>query len=244
MKKSTPISTIKKFLQIAMKPVGKTLYVYGGGWNEEDTGAGKGARRLGISPTWNAFYATQDKNYNYKMYAYKNALGLDCTGYVGWAIYNTLETEDEKEGYVFSSKEMVTQLADLGLGKKIDKTQIKEYKPGDILGSSINKHVWISLGQCADNSVLFVHASPPGISVCGTPTPTNQEKSQAITIATEFMKTNHPDWYGKFPQSTSRGIDYLENFDLFHWNIGETGILTDRENILGLTPEAVLKALL
>ncbi len=30
--------SIKGFIQTALKPLGTTMYIYGGGWNEEDTG--------------------------------------------------------------------------------------------------------------------------------------------------------------------------------------------------------------
>ena len=50
------------FLQIAVQPVGQTMYVWGGGWNEEDTGAGAEAVTLGVSPAWAEFAAKQDEH--------------------------------------------------------------------------------------------------------------------------------------------------------------------------------------
>ena len=41
---------------VATEPIGKCLYVYGGGWNEEDTAAGVEALSYGISPVWVDFY--------------------------------------------------------------------------------------------------------------------------------------------------------------------------------------------
>ncbi|MBO7711897.1 MAG: Ig-like domain-containing protein, partial [Lachnospiraceae bacterium] len=49
--------TIKNYLLGAFIPVGKVLYVWGGGWTD--------ATRKGISSTMKKWYNSQDKNYNY-----------------------------------------------------------------------------------------------------------------------------------------------------------------------------------
>lgn len=46
---SKPIHTTTDFLKNALKPVGQTLYIYGGGWNEAQTGSGTEALTLGLS---------------------------------------------------------------------------------------------------------------------------------------------------------------------------------------------------
>lgn len=45
---SKPIHTTTDFLKNALKPVGQTLYIYGGGWNEAQTGSGTEALTLGL----------------------------------------------------------------------------------------------------------------------------------------------------------------------------------------------------
>ena len=57
--------TLQEFLKIAMEPVGQTMYVWGGGWNEEDTGAGIEATTLGLSSQWKIFFEQQSSNYDY-----------------------------------------------------------------------------------------------------------------------------------------------------------------------------------
>ena len=42
-------STLKELLLTALQPVGSTMYVWGGGWNEADTGAGPDAVTIGVS---------------------------------------------------------------------------------------------------------------------------------------------------------------------------------------------------
>ena len=107
--------TIKEFLKTGLEPMGTTMYTYGGGWNEEDTGAGTEARTIGLSARWAEFAAQQTSSYNYKDYDYKKNgdvihLGLDCSGYVGWVLYNTLETENGKEGYVDYNNKVLERL--------------------------------------------------------------------------------------------------------------------------------------
>ena len=51
--------TLKNFLKTALMPVGKTMYVWGGGWNKEDTGAGIEAVSIGLSPNWEKFTRKQ-----------------------------------------------------------------------------------------------------------------------------------------------------------------------------------------
>ena len=55
---SKPIHTTTDFLKNALKPVGQTLYIYGGGWNEAQTGSGTEALTLGFSKEWKSFYDT------------------------------------------------------------------------------------------------------------------------------------------------------------------------------------------
>lgn len=234
-------ATVKNFLKTSIMPVGKTLYIYGGGWNKEDTGAGDSAKTIGLSPKWYEFYLTQNKNYNHKKYSYQIELGLDCTGFIGWAIYNTLETENGKDGYVYLANEMVDKYADTGMGKKINKNDIVDYKPGDILASKTDNHAWICIGQCSDGSVLFVHSSPPGVSICGTPTKDKNMDSEAVKIATKIMSERYPDWYKRYPSSVNRNIQYLKNYDMFRWNIDNSGLL-DPDQLTNMNIDEIVES--
>ena len=69
--------TLTDFLSISTLPVGNTMYVWGGGWNEEDTAAGIEAVTLGLSPQWATFASWQDSSYNYKNTRYQIHDGLD-----------------------------------------------------------------------------------------------------------------------------------------------------------------------
>lgn len=158
---SKPIHTTTTFLKNALKPVGQTLYIYGGGWNEAQTGSGTEALTLGLSKEWKSFYDSQDSSYNYENYMYEIHKGLDCSGYVGWTIYNTLETKsNHSNGYVLKAEEMTKAFANMKLGSYKD--SIQNAKPGDIV-SMANAHVYIVLAVCEDGSLLIAHSSPPAL---------------------------------------------------------------------------------
>ena len=226
------IPTALSFLQIALQPVGSTMYVWGGGWNQEDTGAGEEATTLGVSPQWAAFAAQQDSSYNMNNTRYQIHDGLDCSGYVGWAVYNLLETENGRPGYVMSSTQMARGLSEMGLGQYIPMGELDGVRPGDIL--SMEGHVWIALGTCEDGSVLFVHSSPPGVMISGTRLRDNSE-SQATALAKELMQTYYPDWYARFPES-ARSHRYLTESSAMRWYPEQ---LSDPDGIFQMTARQI-----
>ena len=74
----------------ALLPVGKTLYVWGGGHNWSD------ATRKGISPKWKQWYDSNSSSYNYRYYMDLSEAteqkGLDCSGFVGWSVYQIMQS--------------------------------------------------------------------------------------------------------------------------------------------------------
>ena len=231
--------TLKKFLKTAVSPVGSTMYVYGGGWNEADTGAGKYAVSIGVAEEWRDFYEEQDSGYDSSLHRYKINKGLDCSGYIGWAVYNTLETENGKDGYVFFAEEFADKLSGLGFGEKTEKNNISEYKAGDIMSSQSDSHAWICLGQCSDGSVVFVHSSPPGVRICGTACPDGKRDSEAVSLATQYMSSEFPDWYGKYPDCF-KGLSYLTNYSQFRWYTGENGVIDDPDGYSQMSASEIL----
>lgn len=228
------IPTLLDFLKIATQPVGNTMYIWGGGWNEEDTAAGIEATTLGLSPNWAAFAGKQNAGYNYKNHRYRIHDGLDCSGYVGWAVYNTLETENGRPGYVYKSTDMSQKLADRGLGSAIK--NVDTWQPGDIV--SMKGHIWIALGQCADGSVLLLHSSPPGVMFSGTLLP-DGSGSDASRLAEQIMQTHYPLWYARYPES-ARSHNYLKNTTTLRWS---AEVLADPQGIAELSAEEVTELL-
>ena len=229
--------TIEAFLQHAIEPVGSTLYVWGGGWNEEDTGAGKEAKTIGLSKKWKRFYQEEAENYDYTQHAYEIHNGLDCSGFVGWVVYNTKESKNNQSGYVTESGNIPSLYQKKGFGSVRKASDVKNYKPGDIMAN--DEHVYIVLGQYKDGSVLLFHASPPGVRICGTTTASGNQNSQAIQAACQIMRTEYPKWYQKFP-NCAVDASYLTDYDQFRWN---TKTMKDAEKIQKLSAKQIVKLL-
>lgn len=231
--------TLKYLLQNAMMPMGRVLYIYGGAWNKADTGSGIEAKSLGLSPHWLDFFEMQDSSYNSDEHSYSIHSGLDCSGYIAWTLYNTFRKEDSKD-YLVTSTKMAKNYADRGWGYYTPREEILLRRPGDIM--STKGHVWLSLGECEDGSVLLVHATPPGVKLSGTMTPDGKSDSMAHKLAVEYMKKYRPHFAEKFPKMYPNRVGYLREYDQFSWDF-QTGVLTDPDGIQYMRPREVLKIL-
>lgn len=238
---------IKNLLLTALMPVGNTMYIYGGGWNLDDTGAGIDTRSIGLSPMWRDFYKKQDSTYNFRDYNHKIFpsvvhLGLDCSGYVGWVLYNVMNRRDMCYGFVDSAKKIASNLEKLGYGKLEERDKITNYIAGDIFSSSCNdcSHVFICIGKCCDGSLLLLHSSPPGVMLSGTVNINNSQNSIAINLSHIYMKKFYPHWYSRYSNCLNRDYSYLSHYDRFTW---DAKLMTDEENYRNLKPDAILEDL-
>ena len=221
--------TIKNYLLAAMQPVGRTLYVWGGGHNSD------GARK-GVSPLWVSWYNSQNRNYNYENYdnlsVSNTTKGLDCSGYVGWTTYQIMNTYS-----TVVSGEIGALYKGEGWGTAynqnyLSKTNWKLY-PGDIGYDS--GHTWIVLGQCADKSVVVLHSTPQaGVQISGTTTPSGDYGSQAVALAKQYMSKFKG--YKKFNYSPSCG-NYIRRGNYLRWN---TKTMADPEGYRNKTANQIL----
>lgn len=46
------------------------MYIWGGGWNKADTGAGTDGLRIGLNASWRKFCAKQKASYNYRKHRF------------------------------------------------------------------------------------------------------------------------------------------------------------------------------
>lgn len=233
-------STLKKLLLTALQPVGSTMYVWGGGWNKADTGAGIDARTIGVSSRWRTFFEKQDSSYDYQTTRYQIRDGLDCSGYIGWCIYNILEAKNKKTGYVMSARKMAQDFASRGWGSYTEAGRVSDYRAGDIMSSS--GHVWMVVGECGDGSVVLLHASPPGVQLAGTPTPDGRADSEAVALARKYMKQYFPEWYGKYP-NCAKGSSYLTDYGRMRWDLSGNVIMSDPDHYRDKTADKILRDL-
>ncbi len=232
------MKSISDMLKTAAMPLGKTMYIYGGGWNESDDGAGQECLSYGLSEKWSGFASSCGADYNFKDYDYRKNkevihLGLDCSGYVGWVLYNVLGDR----GYVFKSGNVVKSLVQMGLGERVERDKVSIRQAGDIFSSACGccSHVFICVGQCGDGSMLLIHSSPPGVRLAGTPSLYSSGASQAEYLAEKYMKKFYPKWYARYPV-VSTDSKYLTHYEQL-----KNTFLSDREGLREKDCEEVLE---
>ena len=228
-------STIKNLLRTGLAPIGSTMYVWGGGWNKADTGAGVTTRRTGLFSRWRSFAEGKTENYDYTKYLYKINSGLDCSGFAGFCIYNVMNTKNGKKGYVKKSTYMSKWLKKKGLGYYAPASKVKNHKAGDIM--SCKGHVWIAIGDCSDGSSVILHSSPPMVSLAGTPSKKGTKNSKAVKLARKYMKKYYPLLYKKYPNMIYRDKSYLKEYNRMRWN---TGTLSDPDGYKKMNASKVL----
>lgn len=260
------VHTLKNFLATAMEPVGTTLYIYGGGWNWQDTASGPQAVTIGVPRSWSYFFQSQDSSYTYKNNAdhtksfyphngwneYYYA-GADCSGYVGWAVYNLMNSHSGGQGMVQKASSMAENFAKRGWGvvtKTLTGIDENKFCPGDIF--SMSGHVWICLGTCGDGSLVILHSTPsesrrgfPGggvqISAVG-----NSSNCEAYRLACRVMAYFFPEWDRRY-QAVLK--DYNEYTTVcknasgrFRWNL-EGSVLSDPDGYRAMSPQEILEDL-
>lgn len=206
--------TLTELLRTAMLPIGNTLYVWGGGWNKNDTGAGKSALSFGVQKEWIEFSNSQTIEYNFHKTKYQIHNGLDCSGYIGWLLYNVGIAQNYNSSFVMSSTIISQTLADLKLGSYTPSNKLVDFQCGDIM--STKGHVYIVITPCDDGSILLAHASPPAVQISGTVCPNGNPNSQAITIANEYAKTFDCKWQHYFKDNL-RPLSYLNEYNQFRF---------------------------
>ena len=264
--------TLKNYLKTALEPVGTTLYVYGAGWDWQDNLSSNQSMTIGLSQSWIDFFQQQDANYTYKnsadpahsYYPHKSwnqyyYAGLDCSGYVGWVVYNVMHTQNsvntDNDGYVMSSTKMAKTFADKGWGTWT--RDIKSFKPGDIF--SMSGHVWTVLGVCDDGSIVFLHSTPSdskagqgggGVQLSAlNPNSDNDKNCEAYKLVTKYMTKYYPEWstrydavlrsYDSYATPASGSTFKVTWSGNFSWNLDGTG-LTDPDGYANMSAAEIL----
>ena len=215
------LKTLKNFLTTVLSPVGTTLYVFGGGWNWQDQASSNQQMTIGISPSWIDFFQMNDDHYEYKnlndpsksYYMYRDMIqyywaGLDCSAFVGWAVYNIVEKismdVSKSSGYGCHSTYAAKKLSENGWGTWT-RDLSNGFRPGEIF--SMDGHVWISIGTCDDGSVVIVHSSPSksksghpggGVQISAINPNNTETKCEAYELASHYMVKYFPLWSDRY----------------------------------------------
>lgn len=254
------LKTVKNFIATAMQPVGHTLYVFGGGWNWQDNGASVQATSIGVPQKWIDFFDKNNADYTYRTeqgpttYYPHNGVnqyyyaGSDCSGFIGWAIYNVMNTQNGGAGYVMPSTQMAKSFAQkYNFGTWTQDVRPAEFKPGDIM--SMNGHAWIYLGSCPDGSAVILE-SAPSKSVKNAPgggiqlSALGDKNSKAAQLVTTYMTKYCTEWSQRYPVNIVNFNSYTsftgDTAGRFSWN-RET--LQDPDGYENKNAEEILKDL-
>ena len=276
------LKTLKNFISTAFQPVGTTLYVFGGGWDFQDLGTSYEGRTIGISQNWVKFFDDHNTSYTYRDDAHPNNTyyplgefnqyyyaGLDCSGYVGWSIYNTIYNDSlTHPGFVTNARKIANNLEKENYGIWMHTVEGSTYsnpnyilladelKVGDILSTS--GHVMIVLGKCNDSSFIILHSTPsnsksgkPGGGVqmsAVNPKESGSTDCEAYKLCEEFMNKYFKKWierYNVVVTATEKVFDFKDDVPttgLFHWNL-TNGIITDPDNYTLKNASEILKDL-
>lgn len=242
--------TVLNLLRTAMQPMGTTLYIYGGGWNEQDTGADVAARAPLPSPAWRAFFLSQNAAYDYRRFLDPRfrRCGLDCSGYLGWTLCAALHSKPQNEGYVCPSTEMAGRLAARGLGTLLRSPT--DFLPGDVF--SMSGHVWLCVGACRDGSLVIAHSSPTpdrigtgrggGVQLSALPPDDSNLSCEALTLARHYMR-RFPTWSARYAAQAKPRAQYTVLPDNPNSGLFRFTALSDPENIKKQDAPTILSAL-
>ena len=217
------VRTIKNFLKNALLPVGNTLYIWAGGHDDAD------ASRYGVNPQWKSFFDSQDETYNYTEHRYEYGNGLDCSGYVGWAVHQVME-----EWSTTTSTVTPQYYYEKGWGSYVEGDTSMKFRTGDVV--SMSGHVWIILGQCEDGSAVILHASPQYVQISGTVSASGSTNSEAVQLAERYMRKYYPIAYSRYGCKIA-SKSYMTGVNHFTWS---SSVLSDPDGYKNMSPAQIL----
>ena len=267
------LKTLKNFLATAFEPMGTTLYVFGGAWNWQDDGSSVQSTTIGVSGTWVDFFNKNDADYMYKddahpakstypfggwnQYYYE---GMDCSGFAGWTVYNTLNSESGSEGYVTgASRQAILFANEYGFGEWTNEpfdTEEDPLRPGDMI--STPSHIWICVGKCDDGSIVAIHStvtesstgkSGGGVQLSAVNPNGNSKECEAYELACEYTEKYFPQWAERYPVVMKKYKDYVdfsrsnEYVGRFRWDLSGECELTDPDGFADMSAAEVLATL-
>ena len=144
-------------------------------------------------------------------------------------------------GYVNKSTVLAKKFAGYGWGSYKRAASVRDYRPGDVMSTS--GHVYIVIGQCKDGSVILVHASPPGVQICGTAAKSGKKNSQAVRLARKYRIKYFPGWQKRFPKC-DRPASYIRRYSQFRWYLSANHVMSDPDGYRNMAPEDILDDLL
>lgn len=249
--------TVKNFLQHACSAMGRVAYMWGGGQGNPPNHV------IGFDKLLPKYKEYHDADRENKTTEVSNA-GLDCCGYVKWAVYQAFHTEEGKSDTDGNTALYYpNSLESKGFGRVLAKSTpwaSYDLHPGDIVSKGVSEshaHIWIVIGKTSDGGAVMIHSSGTGelVRLAGT---TSEAKALAKkyndivnTVSTEVMGGDPVDW---FPEGSGQGSGHFTrgkegynnvsvNVHIFRWNYDTSG-LEDPDGITNMSAEEVLESII
>ena len=253
--------TLKNFLATSLSCMGRVTYMYGGG-----QGNAPHIGTLGFDKLFPTYKNYHDRNIE-NTAQYQDNRGLDCCGFVKWAVYNTFETvtgKGNKYGAAHLADTYEESLAKLGFGTleyKKKRWANCDLKPGDIVSADFKyigqrgAHIWTVIGKSGDGGYVMVHSPKTGtlVHLSGTSRGAAElakKYNDIVNVAsTEVMGNKPVDWFpagaGRGTGKFGRGSDWYDNHlsDVFRWHYNNKG-LEDPDGISNMSAEQVLELII
>ena len=110
-----------------------------------------------------------------------------------------------------------------------------------ILTAGIWLLVWLLAAPV--QAASFSKTAPvPGVQLSGTPSKTGRANSEAVKLASYYMKKYFPAWYKKYP-NCAKGSSYLSHYAQMRWDITGTKVMSDPDGYRNKSAKAILKDL-
>ncbi len=238
--------TLKGLFQMALKPVGSTLYVLGGGHQQDAT-------RIGLNPGWTSFFNQQDSSYESTWPSVSgNGKGLDCSGYIGWTVYNVINDVSGQTSCSYVSYQIPGQYEKRGWGTLMTEYKDGDFSVGDVVAwrAAHTGHVWFILGKCEDGSYVILHTTTAGgAQISGTIASSGNPYSQAASLAETYMNRYYPKLGQKitiYPMQPAPDYVYGPGdagLYRFSWDLSGDKLLSDPEGYSDMSAEEILEDL-
>ncbi|MCF0144994.1 MAG: N-acetylmuramoyl-L-alanine amidase family protein, partial [Eubacterium sp.] len=214
------VRTLRNLLETALVPIGRTLWVWGGGH-------GGDANIMGMPQIWEDYFVDNASPGYQSSDDIMFWIGPDCSGYASWVVSNAFFTAATRPGSTPLAQYAAQTYASSGYGYISD---AEAFHPGDVVSMDYG-HVWFVIGKYDDGSVLLAHNSTKGCQLSGT-------GGEADKKARYYMAKYFPYWPYR-PMTTSWYLGYMHKMT---WNVGS--FISDPDGFMDMGPDEIMKVLL
>lgn len=197
--------TVLNLLRTAMQPMGTTLYIYGGGWNEQDTGADVAAVRRSPLRRGALSFSRKTPPTTTAAFSTPGFAAADSTARDTSAGRSAPRCTANPKTRVTSAPRPKWRACSAARGLGTLLRSPTDFLPGDVF--SMSGHVWLCVGACRDGSLVIAHSSPTpdrtgtgrggGVQLSAIPACDSRPRCEAFDLARHYMR-RFPTWSARY----------------------------------------------